>query len=432
MTVTTALYLGGIFAAAALSLLGALASAGFAIAYRQPDRHLGLALCFAGASLASGGYLFATLVVRLSHHLNDLTWVPAAYPLALVSAVAAGPAYILLHAVFADDVRRQRRPLQLLSAAAATLALLALVPGEWSVLASREIRVSGNNVLPDYGAARDVYLAVILAAMIFLARQVLTVCRRRRWHWPWLLHGSTGLLLVALPAVDALRELDVVLFAEPVAWLGFALFNVSSLALLGADYRRLLEERRWQALRLRELDHAASRDPLTGLYNRRAIEGLLAEAGGDRAPATLVLIDLDDFKTVNDRHGHAAGDRLLRTVAGRIEAELRGSDAAARWGGDEFLVCLRGADAETARPVLQRLQQALQPLVADIGNATLTLSASIGYATIEPGADWRSAFEAADSRLYRAKEDGSARAVGPDNAGEPFSGISAPPSARRR
>ncbi|PWG62570.1 GGDEF domain-containing protein [Spiribacter halobius] len=436
MTLTTALFLGGIFAAATLSLLGALAAGGFALAYRQPDRHLGLALCFAAASLASGGYLFATLIIRLSHHIDDLTWVPAAYQLALVSAVLAGPAYILLHAVFAHDVQRQQRTLQLLTAAALLLAVMSLVPGEWSVLENREIRVVDNNVLPHYGAARDVYLAVILTAMLFLARQVLTVCRQRRGHWPWLLHGATGLLLVILPAVDALRELEVVIFPEPVAWLGFALFNVSSLALLGADYRRLLEERRNQALRLRELDQAASRDALTGLHNRRAMERTLDERQAAGLASALVLIDLDDFKAVNDRHGHAVGDRMLQAVADAIAAALRRSDSAARWGGDEFLVCLPEADADDAYEVLRRLRGALQPLQLTVGERRLQLTASIGLATVGESGDWRDAFDAADRALYRVKDEGKAALVTADEAlafgAAAVSGTSGPPSAPPR
>lgn len=436
MTLTTALFLGGIFAAATLSLLGALAAGGFALAYREPDRHLALALCFAAASLASGGYLFATLIVRLSHHLGDLAWVPAAYQLALVCAVLAGPAYILLHAVFADDVPRQRRTLQLLTAAALVLAVMSLVPAPWSVLENREIRVVDNNVLPHYGAARDLYLAVILTAMLFLARQVLTVCRQRRGHWPWLLHGGVGLLLVLLPAVDALRELEVVLFPEPVAWLGFALFNVSSLSLLGADYRRLLEERRDQALRLHELDRAASRDALTGLQSRWAMERTLGDRQAAGLPAALVLIDLDDFKAVNDRHGHTAGDRLLQAVADAVSAALRRSDSAARWGGDEFLICLPDAQAEDAREVLRRLSRALQPLQLSLNGRGVWLTASIGYATVQGDGDWRAAFDAADRALYRAKGEGKAALVtaDEDSALEPatLSGTSAPPSAPRR
>ena len=435
MTLSTALYLGGIFSAATLSLLGGLVAGGFALAYRERDRHLALALCFATASLCSGGYLFATLLIRLSHHLGDLTWIPLSYPLALVCAVLAGPAYILLHAVFADDVGRQRRALQLLGAAAGALALLSLVPAEWSVLASRAIRIEGNNVLPDYGAARDLYLAVILVGMIFLARQVLTVCRQRRWHWPWLLHGTTGLLLVVLPALDALRELGITLFAEPVAWMGFALFNASSVALLGADYRRLLEERRLQALRLRELDQAASRDPLPGRENRRAMVGRFDERQAADCGSALVLIDLDDFKAVNDRHGHSTGDRLLQAVADAIEAGLRRSDSAARWGGDEFLVCLPDADAADAREVLRRLHTALQPVTLTVAGQPVTLTASIGYASIPPGAEWRAAFEAADHALYTGKDGGKAALVmadGPGFSAGGFNGTSAPLSAPRR
>ncbi|BDI03292.1 hypothetical protein CATMQ487_02620 [Sphaerotilus microaerophilus] len=185
-------------------------------------------------------------------------------------------------------------------------------------------------------------------------------------------------------------------------------------------------------------------DPLTGLRNRRFLSqtidqdiahtvrqhetrALRAQQGEARADARsngrpdllFFLVDLDHFKAVNDTHGHAAGDEVLRQFKDRLQAVFRDSDHIVRWGGEEFLVVARGSRRECAAALAQRLCRhvAEQPFVLPGGGA-LTQTCSIGYAPFPPDplqpreADWVSVVERADQRLYQAKAAGRNRWVG--------------------
>jgi diguanylate cyclase (GGDEF)-like protein len=140
----------------------------------------------------------------------------------------------------------------------------------------------------------------------------------------------------------------------------------------------------------------ASTDPLTGLANRRAWEAearrSLARARRSGEPLTVAVLDLDDFKVVNDRDGHGAGDRVLQALAAHWTRRLRTSDLLGRHGGDEFVVCLPGTDAAGAREVLRRLD----PDSAPIGW-------SVGTATARPGDSLTTLLQRADEELYSSK-----------------------------
>jgi diguanylate cyclase (GGDEF)-like protein len=154
-----------------------------------------------------------------------------------------------------------------------------------------------------------------------------------------------------------------------------------------------------------ELRHAAATDPLTGLLNRRAfeehVERELARTRRSDEAFSLLLIDVDRFKDLNDRFGHAAGDDALTTLAGRLAGAVRGADIVARIGGDEFAVLLPGTGADGARETADRLA------------AGTGVPISIGAATY--GLDGRTADDlgrAADSALYANKRDGEPRPAG--------------------
>jgi len=160
-----------------------------------------------------------------------------------------------------------------------------------------------------------------------------------------------------------------------------------------------------------DLRYRSRHDALTGLLNRRAMEEtLLVQMQRSRRtgePFTVLMIDLDHFKTVNDRHGHAAGDRALKHTAAALKAELREVDAVGRFGGEEFLILMPGATVETALPVAERLRQALVIDAAAVDGAALLLSASIGIAQWrEPAEEPSRLLMRADAALYDAKQRG--------------------------
>jgi diguanylate cyclase (GGDEF)-like protein len=168
------------------------------------------------------------------------------------------------------------------------------------------------------------------------------------------------------------------------------------------------------ALRLDVLDHDASHDALTGLLNRRSYELLLTQAVSRARrygwPFALVLLDLDNFKVVNDQFGHAAGDNALRAVGAELRASLRSGDVAARVGGDEFALIVVGVDnVATLAPLLGRLKGALERAVPETN-----VGFSVGVACFPSDTDDLSTLTGlADARLYAAKRPPQGFSHGP-------------------
>ena len=167
--------------------------------------------------------------------------------------------------------------------------------------------------------------------------------------------------------------------------------------------------------RVRLFRRLANTDPLTGLYNRRRSEEagtrLLTLARRYGQPLSLAIIDLDRFKQVNDRYGHAMGDAVLRRVAGMLKEAFRGEDVIARWGGEEFVVIMYGAPGSDG---VRRMNELLSELTAATppGDTAPHLSFSAGVAEFPAaGEDLHSLYRAADQALYRAKELGRGRVL---------------------
>jgi diguanylate cyclase (GGDEF)-like protein len=164
----------------------------------------------------------------------------------------------------------------------------------------------------------------------------------------------------------------------------------------------------------RIVERQALVDGLTGIANRRQCEDALtteiAQAERLGTPLTLVLADLDDFKTVNDDHGHAVGDDVLREFASVLRATLRDSDLAGRWGGEEFLLLLPGADVEGGAHLAERVRAALaERSFLGRDGEVVNVTCSFGVAQHRPAGLERELFAAADQALYRAKRDGKNR-----------------------
>ena len=207
----------------------------------------------------------------------------------------------------------------------------------------------------------------------------------------------------------------------------------------GRAYAQLLSRVLWQqrlstlqgavaAVAVERLQHdtvtalrVAAEDPLTGVGNRRALDhalAALARPGSDGlVPAavgtTLLLTDLDDFKAINDTHGHLAGDEVLRAIAGAVRSVARIDDLVARLGGDEFVVLARHTDAEAGQVLAERVATAIEsleirlpadPLAGpDAVRPVLRLGVSVGVATTGVGVGIEDLLEAADTSMYRDK-----------------------------
>jgi diguanylate cyclase (GGDEF)-like protein len=203
-----------------------------------------------------------------------------------------------------------------------------------------------------------------------------------------------GLLTIASEGVDAVRRLDQI---RPIA---IALGDAMSLALSSIDLRE----------RLRNL---ALRDSLTSLYNRRFLEEMLerlcADAERRKAPISAIMMDVDHFKKLNDQHGHAAGDAVLREVAAAILSCLRSVDVVCRYGGEEFAVLLPDCSLAIAAAKAEQIRSRVSERTT-AGGAAVTIS--LGVASIpETCGGLAELLPAADAALYEAKQQGRDRVV---------------------
>jgi diguanylate cyclase (GGDEF)-like protein len=180
-----------------------------------------------------------------------------------------------------------------------------------------------------------------------------------------------------------------------------------------------------------QLEKETQVDPLTGLCSRAHLDFVLEQefeqALHSHGPLSVAFCDLDNFKKVNDSHGHQAGDRVLESAARLLRAKTRESDTVARYGGEEFVIVLPNTDRETARRVCERIVRAFSEAPHDVGLLQLPVTLSIGCATHsveEPFADAAQLLNAADLALYAAKNRGRNQVIpyGTD-IGEPLARV---------
>jgi diguanylate cyclase (GGDEF)-like protein len=205
----------------------------------------------------------------------------------------------------------------------------------------------------------------------------------------------TGILVYVTPQINALRIHQIQLLEM--------LSNVASLSLVNARFHA-------------EMERMAVTDGLTGLYNHRSFQEKLSEEFRRMqrftGPVSLLLIDIDFFKKVNDTCGHQAGDEVLRGVAGVIKETIRNIDVPARYGGEEFAAILPGTNREGAEKMAERLRKAIGDKAFALGGKDLRVTVSIGAATAPYDTDGREALiEKADKALYHAKGNGRNRCV---------------------
>lgn len=223
------------------------------------------------------------------------------------------------------------------------------------------------------------------------------------------LPGLRGLLVVLAPA----SQLAVTLATQPQPQrnevLLFVLIAVVVVWASHAQLRLLID--------LLGARADAAHDALTGLANRRAahmrLEAACQRAQRQHGHLSVLMLDLDRFKQVNDRWGHADGDRVLVAVARALRDELRGSDLAVRYGGEEFMAILPDTDAADAMEVAERIRVRIEHLHIELPGTpmTITITISIGVATLLPEETADSAVARADAALYAAKNAGRNRCM---------------------
>ncbi|SFU74621.1 diguanylate cyclase (GGDEF) domain-containing protein [Halomonas korlensis] len=160
-----------------------------------------------------------------------------------------------------------------------------------------------------------------------------------------------------------------------------------------------------------QLRHLAATDDLTGVANRRRFfelaEHELKRAQRDKTPLALCMVDIDLFKRLNDRHGHAMGDLVLASVAACCQTVLRETDIIGRYGGEEFVIALPNADLNTATTIAERLRVAVAELSLPMIEEAASLSVTIGISHVKPGETWLdTAMLRADQALYQGKASG--------------------------
>ncbi|MDH3580443.1 MAG: PleD family two-component system response regulator [Hyphomicrobiales bacterium] len=245
------------------------------------------------------------------------------------------------------------------------------------------------------------------------------------------LSGTDGLRLCSqVRSLDRTRHLPIMIIVEPgddARLLRGLDMGVNDYLVRPIDKNEMLARIRTQVKRKRYADQLKTQleesvelaitDSLTGLHNRRYMEShlktLFDEAVQRGKPMSFLVSDIDFFKSVNDTHGHDAGDMVLREFAARIRKNVRGIDLACRLGGEEFVVMMPDTDLSRAYLVGERLRKCIasQPFLLADGTA-IKITASIGVAALEPASDTPDGLlKRADQALYAAKRDGRNRVV---------------------
>ncbi len=260
----------------------------------------------------------------------------------------------------------------------------------WSVFAFYDVHVLGQTVIPIFIALSALVAANCLASLPRAAGNVLAV---------GILPSATAFLCSGEPVVMTLA-------------VGLIFAGALQLQLVAESHRQWIDT----VLLGQQLRDLANTDSLTGLLNRRAFtahfEAAFKLASRDQRFG-IAILDLDDFKPVNDRYGHIAGDRLLQAVGSRLRHYAAPTDMVSRLGGDEFAVFFPNVEDEAELAARATSLLASLSTVADIGEAVVPIPASMGYALFPNDGDSPHALMlAADQAMYRAKAEGKRRASG--------------------
>jgi diguanylate cyclase (GGDEF)-like protein len=221
-------------------------------------------------------------------------------------------------------------------------------------------------------------------------------------------------------------ELDNRNLQQRIWWLLAIVFGLAS-AIVGILYSKVRQANAQLQVKNLELKQQSVRDPLTGLYNRRHFQDFMrgfqpvekrgAGTSGEEVVGALFLLDVDHFKHINDGHGHAAGDAVLKMIAQALQEILRETDMIVRWGGEEFLAFLPAIPKSGLEEVARRVLTGIAGRSVDYHGQTIAVNVSIGFSPfpLAPGGEalpWERAVNLVDMALYLAKSHGRNRAYG--------------------
>jgi diguanylate cyclase (GGDEF)-like protein len=256
---------------------------------------------------------------------------------------------------------------------------------------------------------RIVWFSIVMSIQVGLS--ALFVLRNARRH---LFESAVlmGWILIGLSAIVMARAVGTLLFGSPQTYTeGRSLLNSTLLGISVLQGGATMAFVWMTAAELRhELHIQANTDPLTRLKNRRSIE-LAAEREILRShqtglPLAAILIDLDNFKAINDSFGHARGDAILRAVAHCLQQGMRENDHLARLGGDEFAILLPTTNQSTATGIAERLRSCLEAIPLESDHGASRIHASFGVAVCQTAQDWSQLIASCDRALYQAKRSG--------------------------
>jgi diguanylate cyclase len=283
-----------------------------------------------------------------------------------------------------------------------------MVAGPMAIVSSAMI-VYTTFWLPQISVLMLLTLANVIAssalrlrtAYVFVGTAVLTACAVSALA----VHGQA----VSLPMADRAEVLI------SCAWVAFILYRGALINLTGVAHRAEISDVNTRLSdALAQIERLASRDDLTGLANRRSMRYLLEAAEQDHQrptkPHAIMMLDIDHFKSVNDRFGHPVGDEVLRQFARVVETMSRSSDVVARWGGEEFLVMASGQrNDQSMRDASERVRRAVEAHDWSVVAPGLAVTTSIGMTWWQPNETADVAIARADELLYKAKAQGRNR-----------------------
>ncbi|MGE5652187.1 MAG: diguanylate cyclase [Bacillota bacterium] len=262
------------------------------------------------------------------------------------------------------------------------------------------------------GPARGATLSILLVVLVFCT---FTLEADKSHSLSVFAIGLLGLAMAALPCIDPVRfppRLEMIHFFIAAATLLVVAFLTGKLSQLRSHLKAQKAELADALARIRIL---ATQDELTSLANRRHMSEVLADEERrlrtSGQPTCLALLDIDWFKQINDKHGHDAGDAVLRLFAGQAQAALRATDVLARWGGEEFLLLMRDTSLDDAAQVLDRVRDRIALACAVELPHLPVVTFSAGLVAMSPGEGVAAGIRRADQALYRAKSEGRNRVM---------------------